>query len=514
MTRASDTSRLCRRSNRSWSALGTLAAGAVLLTPLASAASMTAPEIGGEQERYIRVSDLPEQAGIALEISTRTLRHPDGGPEVHLVGVAHIAEGLFFDQRQELLSTYDMVLYEGVGPTWYKLAPDATPKERARVSIERIRHIGTVAEMAKAANGAYPATTAALLETANGYDRRLLAVAMLDAWLRPISYELGEDGQSVRVSSLGADGKPGGEGVDRDLLLSDQPVINPAEFGEMRGMQQMMADATGLVFQLEAMDYVHANWKNADMTIDEFMRAMDANGADASILGLGGGGDADADPGAPQLDWRELMPEGVDPDAIARMLGLDDNADENAKDGPAGDGADDMAAINNQFMNAMSGQGELMAMIQPLFDMLGNNPMMRSAIRLMMIEVLGRADDLMGNDMGGMNPMAGMMDVLLHQRDKVAIDELVKTIDARGDQLDSVALFYGAAHLKGMESTLVEDMGYEVIGTQWAPAISVRYEDMGMPAAQGRMMHQMMLRMMDDMFKQMQQLEQMQGMGN
>ena len=508
MTRASDTPRPGSRSSTLWSTVRSLSAGAgcaaaVVLTPVA-AAGISAPDT---QDRYIRVAEMPEQAGVALEISTRTLQHPNGGPMVHLVGVAHIAEGVFFDQRQQQLDAYDLVLYEGVGPTWYKLAPDATPEERARVSIERIRHVGTVAEMAKADSGAYPASPAALLETANGYDRRLLAVAMLDAWLRPISYVVAADGKSVQVSSLGADAKAGGTGADKDLKLSDQTAINPNEMGDMRGMQQMMADATGLKFQLEVMDYVRSNWKNADMTIDQFMRAMDANGAEPAALGLGAGDDA------PEMNWRDLLPEGVDPDAIGRMLGLnkEENGDANADAGNNEQAADDMAAINNQFMNAMSGQGELMAMIKPLLDMMGNNPMMRSSIRLMMIEVLGRADELMTNDMGGMNPMAGMMDVVLHQRDQVAIDELTSTLKARGDSIDSIALFYGAAHLKGMESKLVDDMGYEVVKTEWAPAISVRYADMGMPAAQGRMMHQMMLRLMDDMFKQM---EQMQGTPN
>jgi general secretion pathway protein G len=41
--------------------------------------------------------------------------------------------------------------------------------------------------------------------------------ALVDPWNRPLIYTAVGDGQSYSVKSLGADGKPGGSGVDRDL---------------------------------------------------------------------------------------------------------------------------------------------------------------------------------------------------------------------------------------------------------------------------------------------------------
>ena len=41
--------------------------------------------------------------------------------------------------------------------------------------------------------------------------------SLLDPWNDPIVYRLGGDGRSFVVVSLGADGKPGGSGVNRDL---------------------------------------------------------------------------------------------------------------------------------------------------------------------------------------------------------------------------------------------------------------------------------------------------------
>ncbi len=52
---------------------------------------------------------------------------------------------------------------------------------------------------------------------------------MSDPWGRPILYSLDQNRRTFEVKSLGADGKPGGRGVDRDLqapseLTSSSPT--------------------------------------------------------------------------------------------------------------------------------------------------------------------------------------------------------------------------------------------------------------------------------------------------
>lgn len=42
---------------------------------------------------------------------------------------------------------------------------------------------------------------------------------VLDPWGRPLIYRPGSDGQSFQLVSLGADGKPGGEGESRDVVI-------------------------------------------------------------------------------------------------------------------------------------------------------------------------------------------------------------------------------------------------------------------------------------------------------
>ena len=48
------------------------------------------------------------------------------------------------------------------------------------------------------------------------------AKALNDPWNHPLIYKLGSDGEHFYVQSLGADGKPGGSGIDRDLRVPAQ----------------------------------------------------------------------------------------------------------------------------------------------------------------------------------------------------------------------------------------------------------------------------------------------------
>lgn len=44
--------------------------------------------------------------------------------------------------------------------------------------------------------------------------------ALLDPWGRPLTYRAAEDGQSFQLLSLGADGRAGGDGENRDVLFA------------------------------------------------------------------------------------------------------------------------------------------------------------------------------------------------------------------------------------------------------------------------------------------------------
>lgn len=75
--------------------------------------------------------------------------------------------------------------------------------------------------------GAYPGNDQGLdiLKQKNEhFDEPLLTKALVDPWGRPYQYnQPGSRGQAYEVFSLGADGRDGGEGADRDIRSDDEP---------------------------------------------------------------------------------------------------------------------------------------------------------------------------------------------------------------------------------------------------------------------------------------------------
>jgi len=76
-------------------------------------------------------------------------------------------------------------------------------------------------------------------------------------------------------------------------------------------------------------------------------------------------------------------------------------------------------------------------------------------LKLMFGRVFGQLDEQMAGMEGGKGS------VLLTERNKAALRTLKKAI-AAGHK--NIAIFYGAAHLKGMEKILTSEMGFHQVG--------------------------------------------------
>jgi hypothetical protein len=112
---------------------------------------------------------------------------------------------------------------------------------------------------------------------------------LIDFWGTGLIYQhhpAAEKGAKATFSllSLGADKKTAGEGVARDLAFSDQPPIEIEEIQNRRGIQQDMAQALGLVFQLDAMSHLGSSWRNSDATAAELMGWLKGEVGDQSAL--------------------------------------------------------------------------------------------------------------------------------------------------------------------------------------------------------------------------------------
>ena len=202
------------------------------------------------------------------------------------------------------------------------------------------------------------------------------------------------------------------------------------------GIQRGLARALGVEFQLDAMDYAQNHWVNCDVTMEE-------------LEGL-------------------LVEAGL-----------------------AGEG--------DSFLAMMSGSGLMGALQGTVLGLISSSPTMREMIKMVMIDVLGQAEQFM-SDLPG--PMGDLMDVLLHERNVVVEERLHEIVDDAGE-FESVGVFYGAAHLPGIEDALVQRMGYRPVATHWITAMGVDLSRVGASPAQARQIRQMIRRTMEEEFARM-----------
>jgi len=92
---------------------------------------------------------------------------------------------------------------------------------------------------------------------------RLARWAALDGWGRQNAYELRKGRFDIR--SDGADGRPGGEGANADILFSGQPPLSKQEVSR-QGIIPRAAHALGLAAQAEHIDVHGPNWRRCDRT--------------------------------------------------------------------------------------------------------------------------------------------------------------------------------------------------------------------------------------------------------
>ena len=420
-----------------------LAAGAVLgaVFPATVASAQEEPS-----EKFMRVREDSAQGPVRLELSIRTLRPTeDGKPIVHLVGVAHIAQPAYYRALQSFLDKQDLVLFEGVGPDWMSVPEDATDDRRAGATRGRMRFVAGAAERQRLAMGGYPVTVETLLAQAEPYERRQIADALVDGWNRELIYEVGKDDPSrLTLLSFGADAEPGGSEGEADIALADLPPITPEELGSGDGLQSQLATATGLVFQLDSIDYSSEKWVNADMTVGELFGVTADDG-----LGAPGDGDADS------------------------LMGL------------------------------LSGESTMAKIMGGILKLIGSSEYSRSIFRLAMIEMLGRSEELMelaAPQMGG-----DLFERIITERNAFVIDAVREAIDEE-DTPGSIAVFYGSGHMPGLESTLLEEDGYLVDETTWLPAIVVDYDSSGIPPRQGAFFRSMISRSIERQVEMMRRM--------
>jgi hypothetical protein len=179
------------------------------------------------------------------------------------------------------------------------------------------------------------------------------------------------------------------------------------------GLQRTMAESLGLVFQLDELPYGKSSWTPGDMSIDEVSAAFAARGE--------------------------------------RIEDLTDMLDEKGFVGGLVRG--------------------IFGMIPTLDALFGGRVV--DTIRVVLIETLGNESTV-----NGALRMQGpaFKEVLLDLRNERAMQVTDAEIMAN-DDLESIAVLYGAGHLSGLADLLAEQGEYTMVDERWLPAIHLNISE-------------------------------------
>lgn len=205
----------------------------------------------------------------------------------------------------------------------------------------------------------------------------------------------------------------------------------PGAATESAGLQAKLASALGLKFQLDVIDYRSPHFINSDLRVPELEEQV-----------------------------RKHAPE---------------------ESGPAKD------QLFGQLMDALQGTGMAGGAMNQMVGMLGASTQMQEMTKMMLVEVLSQAGEFLELAKSVSPEMKDLFDVLLTERNAIVIADLRAQL-ARLKPGESIAIFYGAAHMDELAAHLKTDLGYLPVDTRWDTAFAADPAQSGINPAQVQLM--------------------------
>jgi hypothetical protein len=339
---------------------------------------------------------------------------------------------------QELLESYDSELFEGVKPAGLDaIDPDLDDQAKADATASRLDLLVDIATGFYHEHGRFPSTMSDLTEHSEPRVAAVIESISKDGW----GYPIGMGKQEITED---------GELTKRTVQFSSYGADSK------RGGEGLDAD-----FTRESESFL-------------------------------------------PTDKRKKQPVGIQ-SQMANALHVSFQLDEMDMSGKDWINADiDIETLQNQ----LSEMGEDNAMILTLLE--GNSfqaklmgfvlkfversPTMSSMMKLALMDMLALMET---TDM--MAQFDVIEDVILHGRNEVVLDYLRAEIDAH-QEYDDIAVFYGAAHMPGIQEVLIDEMRYEFEMNSWSTAMTVNVEDTGMSAGQVKFMRNMIKNSLEEQF--------------
>jgi len=230
---------------------------------------------------------------------------------------------------------------------------------------------------------------------------------------------------------------------------------------EAYSLQDALAKALGLEFQLNALAYSRKHFRNSDLTLAQLEAIFDgpANGVKTSDAAAG----AAAAAAAPDS-------------AAAAQSGRPDEL--------------------GQVVELMRGTGLLGGVARLGVALLGASPRLQALTKVTLIEVLGQVQGDV-SQMAGLPPgFQRLLQVLVRERNQVVMRDVGAALRQR-PRPRSVVVLYGAAHMAHLEEQLWRELGYRPVAERWLTAFAVDVRAAGLSALELEVTRQLVRRQME-----------------
>ena len=236
--------------------------------------------------------------------------------------------------------------------------------------------------------------------------------------------------------------------LDGDAITLFEGVSNKKDDFKKQGPERRpgvlytkIADALGLISQYEGIDYRREHFHNADLTQGEMLARLR--------------GETLTTP----------KPEGPD-----QVLGAP---------------AKQAEAKYQALTEVMNGGGLTGVMANIGLAFIKHNPRLRAT---MLLGIIGTdptaSEQAMAKQLGGESGRR-IARLIVEERNQEAVSGLRRFIGQRKTG-ETIALFYGAAHLEGIEDALIRRFGYVPESTEWLVAVKVDPEEAGLTPQQAK----------------------------
>jgi hypothetical protein len=229
-----------------------------------------------------------------------------------------------------------------------------------------------------------------------------------------------------------------------------EPAAAPepaAKAGERTSLQKDLAESLGLVFQLEAINYARANFRNSDLSVQELRELMDK----------------DDEPPAPDSPKEKRKNEGFE-----------------------------------TLLKAMEGNSLFGTLLKAGFKLIGGNPKLQAMTKLALIEALGGIRGDLSRMKSLPEDMQRLMEVLIQTRNNAVLKDLRAELK-RSVPPQSISVFYGAGHMDDLERRVRREFGYRAESDLWLPAFTVDYVKAGLSVIEATLLRTMEQRQMQEL---------------